>query len=83
MDKIVLSKRVRVTEILAKSSAKMVKNCKVGDILTLSVDASPVGGNRGTYATYLRVENITNDEYTHLSFNQLHTLYRAVKVEEE
>lgn len=69
-DSIILKSEILIIkEIKAKTSAKMLKNLKVGDEIQLSVNASPVGGNRGTYASYITVENIWNGERTKFSFN--------------
>lgn len=85
MDKpiILKSEILIIKEIKAKTSAKMLKNLKVGDEIQLSVNASPVGGNRGTYASYITVENVGNGERTNFSFNQIGILYRAFELEEK
>lgn len=82
MDKIVLKSEIlKITKIKKKTKAIMLKDLVVGDKIQLSVDASPVGGNRGTYATYIKVENISNKESTYFSFNQISTLYNAFELE--
>lgn len=82
MDKIVLKSEIlKITKIKKKTKAVVLKDLIVGDEIQLSVDASPVGGNRGTYATYIKVENISNKESTYFSFNQISTLYNAFELE--
>lgn len=70
-----------VTEVKKKSKAKMIGDLRVGDKIQLSVDASPVGSNRGTYATYIRIDNVDTGDYTFKSFNQIFDLYKIVTVE--
>lgn len=80
--KITLDKRVKVVKVLNKSRGKMLKNCKVHDVLLMEVDASPVGGNSGTYASYITVTNTRTKEVNCYSFNQLSQLYRVLELEE-
>jgi hypothetical protein len=82
MEIILKSKLLKVTKIKKKSSAKMLKGLKVDDVIQLSVDASPVGRNRGTYASYIRVENVKTKEANHFSFNQIDILERNFELEE-
>lgn len=71
----------QVVEILKPTSAKMLKNCKVGDVLRFKVVLKPAGGNGYTYATYITITNILTGESTEKSFNQLDIVYRAFKLE--
>ena len=62
---------LEVIEIKKKTKAKVFENVEVGDIIKFSVPLKPVGSNRGTYASYIKIHNITKDEITSKSFNQL------------
>jgi len=49
----------------------MFKDLKIGDKIVLSVPVEYAGRNGGSHATYIKVENLQNGEYTHKSFNQI------------
>jgi len=82
MNIILESKPLIITAIKKKTQAKMLKDLILGDIIKLSVEAKRVGSNRGTYATYIQVENIANGETTEFSFNQISILYNAFELAE-
>lgn len=66
------SKEVVVSKVIKKTRAKVFENFEVGDAIQLSVKPKGVGGSRGrTYAVDVKVENITKNEYTYKTFNQL------------
>ena len=75
MDIILKSDILTITKIKKKSYAKMLKDLVVGDKIQLRVSAKPVGGNRGTYASYIQVVNIKTEEKNKFSFNQITILY--------
>ena len=75
MDIILKSDILTITKIKKKSYAKMLKDLVVGDKIQLRVSAKPVGGNRGTYASYIQVVNIKTEEKNEFSFNQIAILY--------
>lgn len=68
---------LEITNIKKKTQATMLKDCVVGDKIQLSIDASPVGGNRGTYASYITVKRLRDGKTRSYSFNQINVLYRA------
>ena len=75
MEVILRSDILTITKIKKKSYAKMLKDLVVGDKIQLRVSAKPVGGNRGTYASYIQVVNIKTEEKNEFSFNQITILY--------
>lgn len=62
---------LEVTKIVKKTKAEMFKDLKVGSKIQLSVLAESVGGNRGTYASYITIKNLETGDYSHKSFNQI------------
>ena len=74
---ILMSETLTISKVKYKTKAKMLEHLKVGDKIKLSVDASPVGSNRGTYAAYIEIKNIKTGETTQQSFNQIGVLYRT------
>ena len=81
MEIILRSDILTITKIKKKSSAKMLKDLAVGDKIQLRVSAKPVGGNRGTYASYIQVVNIKTEEINKLSFNQISIVYNTFEWE--
>lgn len=76
--KIILKSEVLVIkEIKKKTKAKNLESLKVGDSIQLSVDASPVGRNKGTYAAYIKIEDLQTGKCNYKSFNQIGDLYRT------
>ena len=76
--KIILKSEVLVIkEIKKKTKAKNLESLKVGDCIQLSVDASPVGRNKGTYAAYIKIEDLQTGNCNYKSFNQIGDLYRT------
>lgn len=54
------SEPLTVTKIKKRSSAKLLKDVKVGDVLKISLRLDAPGrSRRGAYATYVKVENLT------------------------
>lgn len=81
MEIILKSDILTVTKIKKKSYAKMLKNLVVGDKIQLRVSAKPVGGNKGTYASYIQVVNVKTEELNEFSFNQISILYDTFELE--
>lgn len=72
-----------VEEIVGKTSAKMFKDLVVGDRLLITIDVDYAGGNRGTYASYMKVTRIRKSEpdiYVWKSFNQLPSILKNFKL---
>jgi len=61
----------------------MIGDLKIGDKIQLTIDASPVGGHGGTYASYIKITNLKNGEFTHKSFNRIGDLYNVVELARE
>ena len=74
MDIIMKSKVLEVVKINGKTQAKLFKDLKIGDKIQLSIPVDYAGFNRGTYASYITVENIVTGNKTYKSFNLLPTL---------
>ena len=72
-----------MTSIERKTKAKMFENLKVGDKVLFSVPIKYAGSNRGTYATYIEIQNINTREKTQSSFNQLPTILKAFTFTED
>lgn len=70
-DIVLTSDTLEVIEIKKKTKAEMFKSLKVGDKILLSIPVKTAGSNRGTYASYIKVENLQNGECTYKSFNQI------------
>ena len=77
MNIILKSEVLVIKEIKKKTKAKNLENLKVGDSVQLSVDASPVGRNKGTYAAYIKIEDLQTGKCNYKSFNQIGDLYRT------
>ena len=77
--KILLKSEILTVTKVKKTSAKFLKDLVVGDKIQLRVDASPVGSNRSTYATYITVENVKTGEVRQYSFNQISILYNVIE----
>lgn len=69
-----------VSEIKAKTRAEMFKNVKVGDVLVFSTELSYKSGasGGGTYATYIRVDNLTSGEHSYKSQSELVGILRRL-----
>jgi hypothetical protein len=66
------SEVLTVKKINKKTKAEMFKNIKVGNKILLSIPVESVGrGYRGTYASYIRIDNLDTDEHTFKSFNEI------------
>ena len=64
--------RVEVKEILKPTKAEMFKNCKVGDVLRLTLPIKPAGRGYGTsYVSYIEITNERTLEKTGKSLNQI------------
>ena len=77
MNVILKSEILTIKQIKKKTKAKNLECLKVGDSIQLSVDASPIGRNKGTYAAYIKIENLQTKECNYKSFNQIGDLYRT------
>ena len=75
-------KTLRVSKILKKSSAKMFSDLKVWDTIKFSVNLERAGGNRGTYATYIKAEHLESGNTNHSSFNQMSSIISRFEFEE-
>lgn len=71
MDITLKSERLQISKILRKTKAKMLCDLKVGDIITLSIPVVRAGMNKGTYASYIEIENLENKECSYKSFNEI------------
>ena len=71
MDIIMKSEVLEVTKIVKKTRAKMFKDLKVGSKIQLSIPVEYAGGNRGTYASYITIRNLDNNECAYKSFNEI------------
>ncbi|MCY8549455.1 hypothetical protein MOD25_05995 [Bacillus haynesii] len=65
------SEVLEVEKIITKTNAKMFKDLKIGDKIMLSIPVKKAGSNRGTYASYITIENLQNGERAYKSFNQI------------
>ena len=74
MDIILKSKTLEITNIIRKTKAEMFKNLAIGNKIVISVKVESAGSNRGTYASYMTVENIENGECAYKSFNQINQI---------
>jgi len=74
---ILKSEILTIKQIKKKTKAKNLECLKVGDSIQLSVDASPVGRNKGTYAAYIKIEDLQTGKCNYKSFNQIGDLYRT------
>lgn len=64
--------RVEIKEILKPTKAKMFKDCKVGDVLRLTLPIKPTGrGYNSSYATYIAITNERTLEKTGKSLNEI------------
>lgn len=79
MDIIMKSEKLEIIDIVKKTSAKMFKDLKIGSVIQLSIPVKVAGGNKGTYASYITVENIDTGEKTGKSFNELPKLLDCFK----
>jgi hypothetical protein len=64
---------LKVAKINKSTTAEVFKDLKVGDRILLSIPVTYAGTNtnRGTYASYIKVENLETGQVTYKSFNQL------------
>lgn len=62
---------LEMKKIKKSTKAKVFKDLEVGSKIRLTIPVQRAGSNRGTYASYIRVENLETREYTEKSFNQL------------
>lgn len=81
---ILKSKPQIVVQITGKTKAKMFGNLKVGDKVQFSIPIKFAGSNRGrTYASYVKCINLSTDEYTEMSFNQLPNILENFELSNE
>ena len=81
MEIVLSSKEYMVSRVFRKSKAKMFENLHVGSQIRFAVPLKSAGRNRGTYATYITIENIKTGEETTSSFNQLPKILEAFELE--
>lgn len=61
-----------VKSVIGRTSAKVFKDFKVGDIVEFSTEIASCGGSRGrSYAVDICVHNRTQDIMTYKTFNQI------------
>lgn len=71
MDISMKSEVLEVVKVIKKTKAKMFKDLKVGSRIQLSIPVKYAGGNRGTYASYITIRNLDNNECAFKSFNEV------------
>lgn len=71
MDIILKSEVLEVVGIKKKTKTQMFRDLKIGDKILLSIPVETAGSNRGTYASYIKIENLENGEADYESFNQI------------
>lgn len=60
-----------VSEIKAKTTARLLKDVKVGDVLEFSLPLRSTGHGRAAYVPMIRVTNLHTEETTTFSLNEL------------
>lgn len=76
--------KAKCIAINKKTKAKMFQNVEVGDIVIFSVPIKAVGRSRGrSYAVEIRCVNVTKNEDTCLTFNELSRILRYFEFEQE
>ena len=65
------SKTLKVSKIIKRTRAKMFEDLKVGSIVKMSVPVKAAGSSRGTYATYIKIENLDTGAVAYKSFNEM------------
>jgi hypothetical protein len=73
----------KVVKINKKTKAQMFKNLKVGDRIHLSIAVKAAGSHRGTYASYITIQNLQTEEVAVKSFNEIGTILDCFEFEEE
>jgi len=68
---ILKSDNLEIVKILRKTKSEMFENLKVGDTIILSIEVKCAGSNKGTYASYIKAENLGTGECNYKSFNQI------------
>ena len=76
MDIILQSKILEIVEVKKKTKAKMFANLKIGDKIQLSIPVESAGRNGGTYASYIKAQNMATEECSYNSFNQLPSILK-------
>ena len=72
MDSIVMKSNViQIIAVKKETKARMFSDLERGSLIRLSIPAKTAGQNRGTYASYIKVENIMTNDFTHVSFNDI------------
>lgn len=69
-------------KVIKKSQSPAFKKLEVGDIVEFSTEIKHVGGNKGTYATYIQCHNRKTDLKSYLSFNQIEKTLNNFEFEE-
>lgn len=66
MDRIMMTSRpMMVTAIKKKTQAEMLKDVERGDVLQFSIPLKSAGRGRGTYASDVRIDNVTKGTHTY------------------
>jgi len=84
MDIILESNILMVKNIKKKTKAKLFKDLEVGDLIKLSIPVKAPGvslSNDCTYASYITVKNLKNDNTTNKSFNEIVKFLRCFEFE--
>lgn len=63
-----------VTEVKAKTKARLFKDVEVGDVLVFRIPLAATGRGRGCYAATVEVENIRSDQHDYYTLNELSPL---------
>ena len=72
MDSIVMKSNViQIIAVKKETKARMFSDLERGSLIRLSIPAKTPGQNRGTYASYIKVENIMTNDFTHVCFNDI------------
>jgi len=86
MDIIMSTGKLRVTEIVGKTRARLFGNLKVGDVIEITSKVASVGSSRGrSYSVSLRVEHLRTGNVKYFTYNEIGnyiTNFNFEKVEE-
>lgn len=81
---IMKSQKIKITKIHRKTKAQMFKNLKEDDLIVfeLSLKRSGRSYDTGTYASYIKITNLSTKECTYKSSNELSHILNAFELEE-
>ena len=74
---------LEVSQIIKNTKATMFESLEVGSRIQLSIKVKAAGSNKGTYASYIKIENLDSGEYTHKSFNEIEKILKCFDFKEE